>query len=214
MQQRVRGSRKLPKTRRMPKIGVLVVDMQEFKHSGVPGRVLGYQHGEVETGIRRVCDVLEVAKQLGLPIMVTEYLQDCEPSKIADMAGTDTITEIKAALDGYAGARYFPKIEPDMFSDRFCTLGPYLDALDLDIVAVEGFNLTACIRSAIERLLERKIQVATSGEVLFIRAKGMSLWKQEFIDESIAGALQFYRKRTTWFETANELAEFIRSSAS
>ena len=177
-------------------LGVVVVDMQDTFN-------LTYRHGLVDTGIERVISLLLQARALDIPRILVDDLRN--PNRI--------IPEIMEAAG--SDAKVFPKTAFSLFQYGE-NVDPWLVNSGINTLVVVGYKRTACVFFTIEDALKRGYDVMTSDELQFGYFVSSYNLRSDSRDseETITATLGFYRKRTTYFETADELMLALRRAAS
>ena len=119
--------------------GLLVVDVQEK---------LWPHMSDKETQLKYTLQAIEVAGNLGLPILVTEqYVKGLGP----------TIPEVKAALEKFGAYRPIEK-------KSFSCFGEYafvreLENTDVDTLAIVGIEAHVCVLQTVLEALDRDMEV-------------------------------------------------------
>ncbi|MDO8553463.1 MAG: isochorismatase family cysteine hydrolase [Candidatus Micrarchaeota archaeon] len=170
------------------KIAVVIVDMQ-----GESVEHLAYRHGTAVNGIERMKKLIRCAREASLPIIFSE-----QESVVQEQSRTMSILLEEAKW------RFIRivKPEPSVFSNE--DFDSELTGTNRDTLVVTGFNRIACVLATVSDALEKGYRVITSDELMFGSSNSdYALRKQ------IESAIRFYRRRTIFYRSSEELIAAI-----
>ncbi|MFH2106475.1 MAG: isochorismatase family protein [Candidatus Micrarchaeota archaeon] len=184
------------------KLGLIIVDLQP---RFLPE--MSYAHGNVDTGLRKVKELIKFAGELEITTTFLEY----EPPKIKnvplfwktkkpEMAGTGrTFPSLKAAADNRSKTIVKQVLDGFMMPELRMLLKEY----EIKGTIIAGYERIQCVRATVNGALRNGYTVLTSDELLFgdCRRNSLGLSRE---------TMKFFRQNTVYFETVQELMETIR----
>ncbi len=154
---------------------------------------IGYPDEWADRVYSRVESLLSEADRLGLPIAILEY------RKWGNDYGPPTDERILKAAG--KDAKIFKKKTRDGLTDN-----EFMDFLgEVDIVVLAGYDKAVCVYETAASMLEAGIGIMTSGAVLF---------GNEDCNSKNEHASRFYREKTEFYRTLDELLAAIRKKVS
>ncbi|MDO8553462.1 MAG: isochorismatase family protein [Candidatus Micrarchaeota archaeon] len=190
------------------KTAVVVIDMQEksFKLGKLPPdyvaekvteeiyrkcRMAEYKYGTLEQGIQRVCKLLNLARDIGIPILITESIGDHET--IPRIIEAANVVPIQKAFDSAFSVPNFRR---------------WIELLELKSIIVAGFEISKCVLATIRDAVEDTYKIKT-GRVRIITSPELLFTGRGQTEERVEETLRFLREKTEFHEAAEGLIAAI-----
>lgn len=142
-----------------------------------------YEHGTLSEGIAKTVSVIEAAHSLGLPVILIagRITRELFP-EIENAAGPRALRIFKSKMDAFT--------EPD--------LETFLNALDINAVAIGGWTRHLCVTATANSALGRGFPVLTSDEILFGNREIANLGARRI-------SLDFFKRECELYGTSSDL---------
>lgn len=142
-----------------------------------------YEHGPLSEGISKTVSVIEAAHSLGFPIILIagRITRELFP-EIEEAAGPRALRIYKRKMDAFT--------EPD--------LETFLNAMDVNAVAIGGWIRHLCVTATANSALGRGFPVLTSDEILFGNREIANLGARRI-------SLDYFKRECELYETSSDL---------
>lgn len=170
------------------KFAVVIVDMQTKPDTSL----MTYRHGSVNDGVRRVCELLDFANRMGIPILIVS----------SDFLSSKVVPDIVAGAG--KNAQFITKrVSNAFFSDHFTKA---VASSRADSLVIGGFNRSCCVKETVRGALKNKFTVLTSDEILF----GLRCKNRVVEHLVLLPTLLYYRLHTNYYKNLDDLVSAVR----
>lgn len=137
---------------------LVVIDMQEEFWKRKLTHELPANQAKVEKVLRRQVELIRLAKQEGVPILLVEYSNS-----------GPTFQVLKDEIGNYSNAELFIKSENDLFDAEnsiASALSRHLDRLKITDLIMVGANGGMCVKCSVESALKERLRVWTDPQAI------------------------------------------------